>query len=133
MLFGFTLGRDFVKILNFKEFGEMFLYLDCKVSVSPLLHIFPSPPHHQFGNKPSVPVYPAGGTCTAPLPGEKCCRHQTAQGAGWLSGQEFELVMGSHLILQLILSVYLMLSNIKVVSGVVVDGLHKPVTDKIFR
>lgn len=41
--------------------------------------------------------------------------------------------MGSHLIFQLILSVYLMLSNIKVVSGVVVDGLHEPVTDKIFQ
>lgn len=46
---------------------------------------------------------------------------------------EFELVMGSHLIFQLILSVYLMLSNIKVVSGVVVDRLHKPATDEIFR
>lgn len=35
---------------------------------SPLLHISPGPPHHQFCNKLSAPVYPAGGTYTTPPP-----------------------------------------------------------------
>lgn len=45
--------------------------------------------------------------------------------------------MGSHLIFQLILSVHLMLSDIEVVSGVVVDGLCKAgrdnIQDRIFQ
>lgn len=39
--------------------------------------------------------------------------------------------MGSHLILQLVLSVHLMLSDIEVVSGVVVDRLCKAERDNI--
>lgn len=55
-----------------------------------------------------------------------------SRGRGGQGGSES--VLGSHLIFQLILSVDLMLSDIKVVGGVVVDGLcRKPATDEIFR
>lgn len=39
--------------------------------------------------------------------------------------------MGSHLIFQLILSVHFVLSDIEVVSGVVVHRLHKAENDNI--
>lgn len=50
------------------------------------------------------------------------------EGGGQLASS-FSQSVGSHLVFQLILSVYLVLSNIEVVGGVVVDGLcRKPVT-----
>ena len=48
---------------------------------------------------------------------------------GQLSVSESEQLIGSHLILQLILSVHLMLSDVEVVSGVVVHGLYKAEKD----
>lgn len=63
---------------------------------------------------------------------EQFFKLQASDSRGRGGGGQLEL--GSHLVFQLILSVHLMLSDIKVVGGVVVDGLRrKPATDEIFR
>lgn len=81
MLFGFTLERNNLVEIS-KYFRAILLSdLDLKVSGSPLLRIFPSPPRHRSGNKPSIPVYPAGGTCTAPPPGVRKITGVRQQGA----------------------------------------------------
>lgn len=55
--------------------------------------------------------------------------------AGQQCAPESELLMGSHLIFQLILPVHFMLGDIEIVSGVIINGLYKAenIEDRIFQ
>lgn len=84
---------------------------------SPLQHRSQGPPHHQSCSTPSGPVCPAAETCTAPPP---CWRNVHGCQS---DRQQREFSESSHLVLQLVLPVHLMLSHVKVVGGVIVHGL----------
>ena len=99
---------------------------------SPLPRISPGPPRHRSCSTPSAPVCPADGTYTAPPPGaggEKEERRSDRE--QW--GSREESLMGAHLILQLVLPVHFVLSDIEVVGGVIVHGLDEAEDERTRR